>query len=74
MTDKQWHKSILKAHKLAIAHREAMQVAEEEYERRYGYKPSEWDDDWWIDIVHYGMGGDTSLDRIKQEAQRRKDR
>jgi hypothetical protein len=72
MTDKQWQKLIKKAHSLAIKHRIAMQEAEEEYVRRFGTHPSDWDDDWWIDHVHYGMGSDCDIKKITEEALRHK--
>jgi hypothetical protein len=68
MTDKQWHKTIVascKAYKEAIRLRN---IAEDEYKKRYGKFPSDWDDDWWIDTVHYGRG-DYDLDKIKESAQ-----
>jgi len=72
MTDKQWHKIIIascEAYKEAIRLRD---IAEKEYERRYDNHPSEWDDNWWIDTVHYGQG-DYDLDKIKESAQYHKD-
>jgi ribosomal protein L4 len=72
MTDKQWQKLIVKAHKLAIKHIIAMQAAEEEYVRRFGIHPSDSDDDWWIDYVHYGMGADSGIEKITEEALRHK--
>jgi len=70
MTDKQWHKIIIKSCNL---YREAIRlrdIAEEEYKNRYGVYPSDVDDDWWIDTVHYGRGG-YDLDKIKQSAKSR---
>ena len=42
-------------------------LAENEYERRYGNNPSEVDDDFWIDALHYGQG-DINLEKIKERA------
>ncbi len=67
LTDKQWEKLIRKANTLANEHRLVIQSAESEYENRYGHNPSEIDDDWWIDTLHYGQG-DTDLDAIKIQA------
>ena len=47
-----------------------LEVAEAEYERRYGHHPSDVDDDWWIDTLHYGNGG-TDLKKIKASAEMR---
>ncbi len=33
--------------------------AEEEYERRFGRNPSDWDDDFWIDTFHVSPGSAT---------------
>ena len=45
----------------------------EEYIKRYGNAPSELNDDWWIDTLHYGIGS-TDLDLIKKAAEMRTDR
>lgn len=73
MTDKQWQSVIDKCRKAGDKHLQLLQIAEKEYERRYGHNPSEVDDDWWIDTLHY-CKGDTSVDKIKQSAELRNDR
>jgi len=70
MTDKQWQSVIDKCRKAGNKHLQLLQIAEKEYERRYGNNPSEVDDDWWIDTLHYGRGS-TDLDLIKKAAEMR---
>ncbi|MFY8160470.1 MAG: hypothetical protein ACOVNU_04010 [Candidatus Kapaibacteriota bacterium] len=67
MTDKQWHKIIIKCKAACDNHKVLLKIAEDEYIRRYGKNPIEVDDDWWIDCLHYGHGS-TDLDKIKQNA------
>jgi hypothetical protein len=38
-----------------------LKQAEEEYERRFGSNPSDWDDDFWIDSLH-GACGDAAAE------------
>jgi len=73
MTDKQWVKIIDKSVKhLKIAF--SLRVtAEEEYVKRYGNHPSEIDDDWWIDTLHYARGT-TDLSKIIESAELHKRR
>lgn len=70
MTDKQWQKTIDKSVKLLRESFEYRKMAEDEYVRRYGHHPSEVDDDWWIDTLHYGQGS-TDLYKIKESAEMR---
>ena len=72
MTDRKWESIIKKSQKKLLEAFELRKIAETEYVRRYGQHPSEWDDDWWIDTVHYGRG-DVDIQKIKEEAQRHKD-
>ena len=71
MTDKNWQKVIDECYSCLQKSKELLKVAEQEYERRYGNNPSDVDDDWWIDTLHYGNGG-TDLKKIKQSAEMRK--
>lgn len=73
MTDKQWQSVINECRKAGNEHLRLLGVAEEEYIRRYGHNPSEIDDDWWIDALHF-CKGDTDLKGIKQSAELRNDR
>ena len=73
MTDKKWHKIIIKCKAACDEHKRLLEIAEEEYFKRYGHAPSDVDDDWWIDTLHYGRGS-TDLDLIKKAAEMRKDR
>lgn len=73
MTDKQWQSVINKCRKAGDKHFMLLKIAEDEYIRRYGHNPSEVDDDWWIDTLHY-CKGDSSVDKIKQSAELCNDR
>ena len=67
MKNKEWHDIIIKCKKANDEHKRLLKIAEKEYERRYGKNPSEVDDDWWIDVMHYGNGS-TDLDKIIDSA------
>ena len=73
MTDKKWHEIIIKCKAACDEHLRLLKIAEEEYSKRYGHAPSEVDDDWWIDTLHYGRGS-TDLDLIKKAAEMHTDR
>ena len=73
MTDKKWHEVIIKCKAACDEHLRLLKIAEEEYIKRYGIAPSELNDDWWIDTLHYGIGS-TDLDLIKKSAEMRTDR
>ena len=68
MTDKEWQKVISACQKAGLQHRKLLRVAESEYIRRYGHDPSEVNDDWWIDTLHY-CNGDSDVKKIKESAQ-----
>ena len=68
MTDKQWQSVIKKCRKAGDEHLRLLKIAEDEYIKRYGHNPSEVDDDWWIDTLHY-CKRDISLDKIKSAAE-----
>jgi len=55
MTDKQFQKLIDRCVKAAKLHHALLQDAEAEYERRFGFNPSDVDDDFWIDSLHHGV-------------------
>jgi hypothetical protein len=46
-----------------------LKQAEEEYERRFGSNPSDWDDDFWIDSLH-GACGDAAAALTVEEVAR----
>lgn len=73
MTDKKWHSIIIKCKAACDEHQRLLKIAEEEYFRRYGHSPSDVDDDWWIDTLHYGHGS-PDLNLIKKAAEMRIDR
>jgi len=52
MTDIQFQKAINKATKKLNEYHAALEIAEEEYKRRFGTYPSDVDDDNWIDAMH----------------------
>lgn len=68
MTDTQWQSVIDKCYKAGREHLRLLDIAEKEYEKRYGFHPSDVDDDWWIDTLHY-CNGDTDLGSIKSSAE-----
>lgn len=73
MTDKKWHEIISKCKAACDEHLRLLKIAEDEYFQRYGNAPSDVNDDWWIDTLHYGNGS-TDLDLIKKAAEMRTDR
>ena len=68
MTDKKWLSIINKCRKAGDEYLRLLKIAEDEYQRRYGNNPSDVDDDWWIDTLHY-CKGDTDLCKIKDSAE-----
>jgi hypothetical protein len=72
MTDKKWQKVINDCRKAGDLHKNLLKLAEVEYVNRYGHTPSEVDDDWWIDTLHY-CTGDTFLEDIIKSAQQHKE-
>lgn len=69
MTDKQFQKLIDRCVKAAKLHYALLQDAEAEYERRFGYIPSDVDDDFWIDSLHHGE--DCTVEQVTQSAEGR---
>ena len=67
MTDKKWQDLISKCRAAGDQHQELLREAENEYKRRYGNFPSEVNDDWWIDGLHY-CSGSVDLKAIKTHA------
>lgn len=56
MTDKQWAAAIKKCRAAGDEHNRLLEIAENEYVRRYGHHPSDVDDDYWIDALHICTG------------------
>lgn len=46
--------------------------AEDEYFRRYGRYPGDWDDDLWIDAFHQGEGDGLSVKEVSENAEKLK--
>lgn len=70
MTDKEWELMIKRCQKAGFKYFELMKIVEGEYVKRYGHNPSDVDDDWWIDTVHYCIG-EINIERIKESAKTR---
>lgn len=51
-----------------------LEVCEAEYERRFGFNPSEVDDDFWIDCFHVsgGLMDTPSVQGVVESAQKRR--
>lgn len=54
MTDKSFQKLMDETYSLCVKHRVVLEKLETEYERRFGAKPSDIDDDFFIDSFSYG--------------------
>lgn len=67
MKDDQWDKAIKKAQSALREYKRLLHFAEKEYIRRYGNHPSDVDDDWWIDKLHYS-GSPTTISEIDKSA------
>ena len=52
MTDKQFQLVINKTLSAFEKYKKLLEIAEDEYERRFGVDPSSIDDDHWIDAMH----------------------
>jgi hypothetical protein len=57
MTDQEWENLIRKCRSKGDEYWALLKQAEAEYEARYGHNPSDVDNDYWIDTLHYGHGG-----------------
>ena len=68
MTDKKWLELMTQCSKLALEHNKILKLCEAEYEARYGNKPSDVDDDYWIDSLHYGQGKKITIQDIVASA------
>lgn len=59
MTDNKFQKLLDHLAKTNREYKDTLNEAEEEYKRRFGKYPSDWDDDTWIDTYHVGAGNMT---------------
>lgn len=57
MTDTQYQKLLNRLSKSHRKYLNLLEQAENEYERRFGYNPSDVDDDYWIDSFHQTCSG-----------------
>jgi hypothetical protein len=69
MTDKQWESVIDKCRKKHSEYKKLLQIAEDEYLKRYGFNPSDVDDNLWIDLLHYSHPKKINIDEIKKSAE-----
>lgn len=69
MTDWEFTQLLKRVIKANDKYKELLKLAEQEYELRFEYNPSDIDDDNWIDIFHIGDGGFKGLEQIKKEAE-----
>jgi hypothetical protein len=70
MTDKQFQALIDRTSNAQNRFRRLLKQAEAEYERRYGFQPSDADDDQWIDGVAGGCGeaGGMTVEQVAESA------
>ena len=70
MTDKQFKKKLDVLQRHFNRYYELLLVCEAEYEKRFGYNPSELEDDFWIDQFHVIGGGNEapSIETITEHA------
>lgn len=71
MTDTQFQKAIDRARDALVDYHRLLAIAEQEYERRYGFHPSDVDDDEWIDSLHV-VGTPLSVEQVVKSAEIRK--
>ena len=67
MTNNQWQELIFKTFRAQHEYKKLLERAEAEYVRRYGYHPSDIDDDQWIDLLHLGNGS-PDIDMVIESA------
>jgi len=73
MTDQKWIQVCKLCQQKLIEHQKLLRIAENEYNTRFGNYPSDVDDDWWIDMLHYG-NGTINLDSIVKSAKARNEK
>ena len=59
---------------ITLEHKRILELCEAEYEARFGNNPSEVDDDYWIDSLHYGQGKKITIQDIVANASIHKQR
>jgi len=74
MSDEQFQKLLNKLADANAKYHDALVAAEQEYERRYGSNPSDWDDDFWIDTFHMRGGSNITVAQIAENVKEIKDR
>ena len=67
MTDKQFQDLLKRAYLAGELHNTLIEQCELEYEKRFGFRPSDEDDDYFIDSVHYAQAF-PSLEKIIENA------
>ena len=67
MTDKKWQIMMDRTTKYHSLYRKNLQIIENEYIRRFGIHPSDWDDDSWIDSFHQSPYGST-VEEVEKQA------
>ena len=64
MTDAQFQRALDIAHRAHENYLVRLKVVEDEYERRFGFHPSNGDDDMWIDTMHGGNPSHTTVESV----------
>lgn len=68
MSDKELQKLMNQTHDLAFRHKHSLRKLENEYEKRFGNKPSDIDDDFFIDTFSYAQGDPITLEQMTSNA------
>ena len=68
MTNKKLQDLINVTIRLKLKYQSKLELLEQEYERRFGYNPSEIDDDNFIDTFHYAQGSDMTVVELIKNA------
>jgi len=68
MTDKKLQELMNATIRLKLKYQSKLELLEQEYERRFGYNPSEIDDDNFIDTFHYAQGSDMTVAKLIENA------
>lgn len=68
MTNKKLQDLINVTIRLKLKYQSKLELLEQEYERRFGYNPSEIDDDNFIDTFHYAQGSNMTVAELIKNA------
>jgi hypothetical protein len=71
MTNRKFQSLLIRTHKAKEKYFALIAEAEAEYKRRFGYYPSEVDDDHWIDRMHYPQGSCPTVYEVTAHAKDR---